>query len=219
MSVQRMKLICSPPLWRLLAVTVRVTVAGERHDPGREPAIYASLHRDMLPAILYVRRIKPTLLVSRSPDGDILLRTLAPDGFGFVRGSTGPQGGAAFVRLLAALREGHSVGLAVDGPKGPFGEVYEGVVQLSRRAQLPIVPLTFRLGKHRVMGTWDRTVVPRPFSQVKVHEGEPLLVAADAGEDEIERQRQCLAAALLAQPANGELDATVEGGELGRKAP
>jgi len=148
---------------------------------------------------LYVRSANPTLLVSRSGDGDILRRTLKRDGFGFVRGSTGNEGGRAFIRLLNTLRQGRSVGLAVDGPKGPFGEVYEGVIQLSRLAHRAIVPLVVGPGSYWKLSTWDRTIVPRPLETVPILAGEPLQVEPEADAEAILRWRRRLAAALLGE--------------------
>ena len=77
-------------------------------------------------------RARPALLVSNSPDGEILVRTLGGQDYGFVRGGTGEDGGRAFVRLARQLDAGHSVGLAVDGPEGPYGAIQTGVLQLAR---------------------------------------------------------------------------------------
>jgi lysophospholipid acyltransferase (LPLAT)-like uncharacterized protein len=159
---------------------VRIHPAGAGPAPGEAPVIFACLHRDIIPAILYVQPWRPALLISDSPDGEILIRTLARGGYRFVRGSTGKEGSRAFVRLLAHLREGVSVGLAVDGPRGPYGTIRDGVIQLSRRSGCPIVPLVARPGRHRVLGTWDRTVLPWPFSSVRMVSGAPLQVTREA---------------------------------------
>ncbi|MHB8078934.1 MAG: lysophospholipid acyltransferase family protein, partial [Candidatus Krumholzibacteriia bacterium] len=119
---------------------------------------------------------RPVLLVSRSADGEVLISALAPHGFGFARGSTGRGGGPAFRQLLAALREGRSVGVAVDGPRGPFGEVREGVVQLSRLSGRPVVPLRARPRCCWRLRTWDGTLVPWPGAAARVDEGAPLQV-------------------------------------------
>ena len=195
----------APALWRLLAATARpraaggpTPAAGETAAAGRPPAIFACLHRDILPALLYVRRWRPVLLVSQSRDGDVLIRTLRPDGFDFARGSTGPTGGPGYVRLLAAVREGRCVGIAVDGPRGPFGAVREGVMQLSRLSGRPIVPLRAGDGRYWRLRTWDRTLVPWPGAAFTLAEGPPLQVAPDAGEAEMAAARRRLADLLKA---------------------
>lgn len=170
--LQSLKLNLAPALFRALAATIRVRREGE---PPAGACVFASLHRDMLPAILAVRPYRPYLLVSRSLDGEVLIRTLGRD-FGFVRGSTGKEGGTAFRALLARLREGRGVGIAVDGPRGPFGKVHEGGLRLAQHSGLPVVPVHVTPGRHLSLKTWDRTVVPAPFSSLDIRFGEPLLV-------------------------------------------
>ena len=182
-SLQRWKLRLAPLAWRLLVAASPVRPRPEARPAHAGPVIFACLHRDLIPAILYVRPARPVLLVSHSADGEVLIRVLSPDGFGFARGSTGRGGGAAFVRLLTALREGRSVGVAVDGPRGPFGEVREGVVQLSRLSGRPIVGLRARPGRSWRLRTWDRTLVPWPGVGVEVRESPPLQVPADCDGD------------------------------------
>ncbi len=193
----RLKLWLTPVLYGILSVSVRVVGGGTARRPGDTPVIFACLHRDMIPAILHVKRARPTLLVSRSPDGDILIRALRRDGYAFVRGSTGKEGGRAFRSLLAALQGGAAVGIAVDGPRGPFGVVRDGVLQLSRLTGAPIVPLTVRCGWHLKLGNWDRTVLPLPFTRLEASEGESIVVPPDAGEDGLTDCARRLAESLL----------------------
>ncbi|MBU1072318.1 DUF374 domain-containing protein, partial [bacterium] len=175
----RLKLWLTPVLYRMLSGSVRLDGGGTGRRPGDSPVIFACLHRDMIPAILHVKTACPTLLVSRSPDGDILINTLRRHGYSFARGSTGKQGGRAFRSLLDALQGGSSVGIAVDGPRGPFGVVRDGVIQLSRLTGAPIVPLTVRCGRHLNLGNWDRTVLPLPFTRIEAVEGEAIAVPPD----------------------------------------
>ena len=180
MPLQRLKLLLAPPVWRLLTASWRCNATPRGPRPSDGPVIFACLHRDILPAIHYCRPARPTLLVSKSPDGAILIDTLARDGYGFVRGSTGHDGREGFVGLLRTLREGRHVGVAVDGPKGPFGHVHPGALQLARRSGAPIVPLTVS-GRGCVrLDTWDRTVVPLFWARLAVRAGEPMHVPADA---------------------------------------
>ena len=186
---QALKLALAPLGWALLRRTVRV----EGPAPSG-PCIYACLHRDILPAILYVRPTRPVLMVSSSPDGDILVRTLGERDFGFVRGSGEEHGGRAFLALCRLVEEGRSAGLAVDGPKGPFGQVRDGVILLARRTGVPIVPLRARVRGAIGLDTWDRTVVPLPLARVRMLAGAPLSVPRDADESETARIRSALAA-------------------------
>jgi lysophospholipid acyltransferase (LPLAT)-like uncharacterized protein len=192
MLVQRLKLALGPAGWRLLESTCRHQTTPLAAGPVAAPVIFACLHRDILPAMLYCRSARPCLLISKSPDGEILVRTLAHCGFGFVRGSTGHAGHEGFVGLLRELRAGNHVGVAVDGPRGPSGRVHDGVLQLARRAGVPILPLVARCGRPLVLSTWDRTRVPLPFSGFAVVAKEPVRIPKDADEATMEAARRLL---------------------------
>jgi len=192
---QQLKLALAPLFYRMLAPTIRIEPPGVSLPP--EPVIYACLHRDLIPALLHVRPARPSVMVSNSPDGDILIRILERDGFTFVRGSTGDGGGRAFLRQLELLRGGVSAGIAVDGPRGPFGTVHEGVIQLSRRSGAPIIPLRFEPGPNIELRTWDRTMLPAPLRRIKASAGEPLRVPAELSPAESARWRDRLTRELV----------------------
>ncbi len=193
MVLQALKLALAPVAWRTLRATVHISeFQPASRDEGR-PLIFACLHRDILMAIMHVRPAKPSLLVSKSPDGDILIKTLGQNNYGFVRGATGEDGKRAFVALRRELEQGRSIGLAVDGPKGPYGVINEGVLQLSRLSGAPIVPLLAEAPRSTVLNTWDRTVVPHLFSGITMHRGSDQVIRRDSGESELATVRQQLA--------------------------
>lgn len=193
MSVQGLKLLLAPPTWRFLKATVPVGEYVRGPDLLSGPIIFACLHRDILPAIMHVRSVGPALLVSNSPDGDILVKTLGSDNYRFVRGATGLDGGKALVLLRRELSAGHCVGVAVDGPEGPFGTIREGVLHLARMTGAPVVPLVARLDRPRVLDTWDRTVVPIPFRKAKLEAGPTLEIPPGAKDEEMLGFRNTLA--------------------------
>jgi len=203
--LQAAKSALARPAWRLLAATLRREPAAGTARRGA--VIFASLHRDLIPALLHVRLAGATLLVSQSRDGEILLRTLRPEGFGFVRGSTGKDGADALRSLREVLRRGGAVGLAVDGPRGPYGTVHEGAVLLARLSGAPVVPLRARPGRHLSLRTWDRTIVPLPWSTVRIEEGADVVVGRDADaaacEDAARRLGAWLTAAATADDGSG----------------
>ena len=196
MALHRFKSALAPPIWRLLTRSWRCNMTALEPHPPTGPVIFACLHRDIMPAIWYCSPARPTLLVSKSPDGAILIDTLARDGYGFARGSTGHDGREGFVGLLRTLRQGRHVGLAVDGPRGPFGHVHDGVLQLARRSGAVIVPLTVRGRGCFRLDTWDRTLVPLPWAHLVVTAAATLTVPAAADTAELETLRAELARRL-----------------------
>ncbi len=179
MGLQNLKMVLAPPLWKMLSSSWRMSPLDVARV-GSGPFIFACLHRDILPAIHFVRSSCPCLLVSNSPDGDILVRTLGEREYSFVRGSTGSGGGRALVKLRHCLEAGVSVGLAVDGPKGPYGLIQEGILHLARLTGVPVVPLRAAAGGAWRLGTWDRTLVPWPGARVRMVLGPRFTCQRDA---------------------------------------
>ena len=97
-----------------------------------------------------------------------------------MRGSSEAGGGRALLNLCRLVEAGRCAGLAVDGPKGPYGEIREGVLRLAQLSGAAIIPLRARARPAIVLGTWDRTVVPVPFGRVDMESGPPLWLARDA---------------------------------------
>ena len=182
----------APLIWRLLRSTLSSPPLNSEIPLDDGPVIFACLHRDIIGAILHVAPTRPSLLVSNSDDGLILVKTLGDRDYGFIRGATGENGGRALVHLRRALENGSHIGLAVDGPKGPFGEIHSGVFQLAKLTGAPIVPLLPVFSPSLAVKTWDRTELPYLFSRLSVHNGPIMRVSPEAGEEEIRKMHEQL---------------------------
>lgn len=191
--IQELKLVLAPLAWRFLIATVKLDeLPGSFLAPGN-PLIFCCLHRDILPSIMHVKPARPALLVSPSSDGDILIRTLGHRNYRFVRGGTGEDGNRAFLGLVRMLEEGTSVGIAVDGPKGPYGTIQDGVLQLARLTGATILPMVAQAERARVLSTWDRTVIPYPFTGVSFRHGSPFEISRQAGRQDLDQAKNRLA--------------------------
>src|SRR5258705_220481 len=81
----------------------------------------------------------------------------------------------------------------VDGPKGTALVAKPGAVVLARATCLPIVQGTWWARPVLRVQSWDRTLVPLPFSRIVFAFGAPLYVAADATDADLEAHRLELA--------------------------
>jgi lysophospholipid acyltransferase (LPLAT)-like uncharacterized protein len=126
------------------------------------------------------------ILISRHRDGELITRTVRHFGLETVRGSS-TRGGIAGIKGLArALQEGYDVCIAPDGPRGPRCKVQPGVIQLARITGFPVFPFTFSAFPRKVLSSWDRFIIPYPFSRGVFVFGEPISVDRAATEEEIE---------------------------------
>ena len=79
--------------------------------------------------------------------------------------------------------------LAPDGPRGPAYEFKTGGVVLAQVADVPIVPFSFAVDRCWRIGSWDRMIIPKPFSRIAIVVGEPFAVPRGLDQDELERHR------------------------------
>ena len=128
------------------------------------------------------------MLISRSEDGAMIADLVRRFGFVTVRGSSS-RGGAEGLRALArAIREGHSVVVVPDGPRGPREVLKPGVVALARLTGAPVVPLALAASSEWRARSWDEFRIPKPFSRCVVRFGEPILVPRKATRRERRRR-------------------------------
>jgi lysophospholipid acyltransferase (LPLAT)-like uncharacterized protein len=113
---------------------------------GNGQLILAAWHQDVLPLFHYLcqltlleQRRHFVMLSSRSFDGELTERILAPFGFEFVRGSAGRTGGRAALRSLhRRVRQGHDVVVIADGPRPPAFVMKGGPIHLARASGVPL---------------------------------------------------------------------------------
>jgi len=169
-------------------------------------AIFAIWHNRLaLSLILYHRHVarcgsgrRLAALVSASRDGGLLARVLELFDVVGIRGSSSRRGAPALRELVSAASGGCDLAVTPDGPRGPRYEPQAGVISLAQITQLPIVPVSFRLGWKRTLRSWDRFQIPIPFSRCEVVFGEPIWVPRQTDEAGREQSRLLLKERLMA---------------------
>ncbi|MHC5210983.1 MAG: lysophospholipid acyltransferase family protein [Planctomycetota bacterium] len=148
-------------------------------EPGR--CLYAVWHGHLWHLMRAFRNQDVFALVSRHRDGEIIARVLARQGIRLLRGSSTRGGAQAMRELVRAVREDQGdVVVTVDGPKGPAGEVKDGILFAASRTALPIVPVAMWADRGWRAGSWDRMVVAKPFARVAIVIGDEIRVPEDA---------------------------------------
>lgn len=163
---------------RLLHGTMRIDFCGEERlrefwQRG-EHMILPFWHDQLLLMVMGYRGPLVKTLISASKDGELLARAMRYFGHDAVRGSSSKGGRAAFKELLALSREPVDLVLTPDGPKGPRHELKDGVIQLARLSGRAVVPMAFVCSRGYRFASWDRFLLPYPFSRGVYSFGEPI---------------------------------------------
>jgi lysophospholipid acyltransferase (LPLAT)-like uncharacterized protein len=167
-------------------------------EAAGERFILAFWHRHLLLMPYGYRGRRISVLISQSRDGELIARTVARFGIDASRGSSSRGGLAGMRALLRKAEAGYDLAFTPDGPRGPAGKVQPGVVLAAAATGLPIQPVAVAASRARRLRSWDRFLVPLPFSAVHFVYGEPLAVPRrgdlDAAARELERRLDLAAA-------------------------
>ncbi len=115
-------------------------------------------------------------LISGHRDGQLSSKCAWHYNIKTVTGSSSRGGIGAARKLIQLAREGHCLFITPDGPRGPRMHVNESILDLSLLTGLPILAAAISTGGGRELGTWDRFLVPRPFSCIAIRWGKPFRV-------------------------------------------
>jgi lysophospholipid acyltransferase (LPLAT)-like uncharacterized protein len=133
-----------------------------------------------------------SFLISSHRDGQIMGKAGQWFGHHPIVGSTTRKGFSGFKNMIKAIQNGSDVVIAPDGPKGPHQKAQMGVVELSRLTGKPMVPVSFSASKKILLNTWDRFLLPCPFSRGVFIWGDPIYIDPDGNRNHLEERRQLL---------------------------
>jgi len=143
----------------------------------------------MLPYAWESRRLF-TQLNSGHRDGMLSIRAQAHFGFRTIVGSATTGALTALRGLLKTVHSGNTIGMALDGPRGPRMRAKAGAVTIASKTGVPILPLTFSASRCKLLSSWDRFFLATPFNRGHFVWGEPIHVPKGLDEAGIERVRQ-----------------------------
>jgi len=167
------------PVWaaiilRFISRLVRTKAIGVEQTT-RGPCGIAHWHGDELALIPRFGHIGATILVSHSKDGSIMAKGATALGYRVTRGSSTRGAVGGLLALIKAVRNGHAVVLAVDGPQGPRGVCKPGIIRVVQKSGVPLFPVGVA-GSNRFVfkKSWNQAYLPLPFSRQVVWIDKPL---------------------------------------------
>ena len=160
------------------------------------PEIYCFWHQCVLPCTLYFRRSNAVIMISRSFDGELITRILRMFGFDAVRGSSSRAAREGLLGLKSTIESGKTAIFTADGPRGPIYQTKMGPIKLAQMTGAPIGAFHLQPERAWVMKSWDRFLVPKPFTRICVSWAQWTHVPADLPLEDFEPKREELNAAI-----------------------
>ncbi len=184
-------ILIATPLIHLLGLTLRIREEGESQwgPRARQTAapLWALWHETILMSVWYHRDQDVHVMISSSRDGELISRIARFFGYIPVRGSSSKGGREAMGELIGHLKEGKRCAITPDGPRGPRREIKPGVLNVARMTGCPVVPFAFAAEKAWRLRSWDRFIIPKPFSRAIFVYGEPIRVPRHGKLDQLKK--------------------------------
>ncbi|BCS97553.1 hypothetical protein DSLASN_31850 [Desulfoluna limicola] len=167
---------------RLYSLTFRLEVQNEEawldaYLNNNQRILLCTHHQQFFAAIRYFqkyKRYKPGLMISQSKDGELISAVANRTGWTTVRGSSSKGGVEALRGMIDHLSTHRLAAHIIDGPRGPFGVIKPGAIRLAHAADAVIVPFYIRADRAWYAKSWDRFLIPKPFSKVVMRFGDKL---------------------------------------------
>lgn len=184
------------PLVRLWFSTCRVTILNERiyneYFLSDIPIVAGTWHRASIYFLYFFGNFRPMIMISQSKDGEMLAQYAA--GFGVIpaRGSSQKGGRDALEQMRGyILSGGKGCATVLDGPRGPAYVAKKGMIHLAKLTGAPLIPLIWSANRViTIRDSWDKTMLPLPWSKVYVAFGEPIDIPAETSSRALEYYRQ-----------------------------
>ncbi len=168
--------------------------------PNVGSCIYAMWHGNQFCVYGIPERYKVNILVSNSLDGDIITTCLLNLGLKAIRGSTGKKGSVGgTMQILDALKNGESVAIMVDGPRGPLKKVKGGIIKIAQMANVPIVPVHWYSPQYNFikLPSWDKLTSPVGFTRIINIYGDPIYIPQNTTADDEKIYQEQIRQSLL----------------------
>ncbi len=185
---------------RILLATVRTHIdfpASGEHPKSvkKQRVIFCFWHEAILFGTRF--RTKVQVLISLHRDGEWIARICDYLRYTTARGSSGRKGAIQAIRQMIAASKHSNLAVTPDGPRGPRRKVQLGVILLASKTGLPILMCGIHFSNAWRARTWDRFIVPIPFSSAYAVVPELFYVPSNLNEDQLEFYRDLLEKQML----------------------
>ncbi len=156
---------------RLVGLTMRVEQRGienfvAANKDGEQPVMFCLWHGRLFMTPLYIpKTVKTNSLISKHSDGRLLASIQKRFNIGIIEGSTSKGGLSAIREILRAIKRKEMLAITPDGPRGPARKVSGLSIEIAKKLDIPIIPVTFSCSRFKTVNSWDKLMIPKLFSK------------------------------------------------------
>lgn len=179
--------------------TCRVKIIGDEYTQNlikkKNPIIPCYWHQMHIFGTWYMRQLqqrglKIGFLISPSMDGEIIVGLVKSWGAEAIRGSSTRTGAKALRDMYNTIMQDKiSPVTTSDGPTGPIHVFKPGAVMLAQLTQAPMLPMAYAASRFWELKSWDKFIIPKPFSKIVIVVGEPHYIEKNLSAQELGAER------------------------------
>lgn len=159
---------------------IKRSAAFDKIVAEKKPFIFAFWHgRLLMIAPFSPKHVKMNVLISLHNDGELITKVMEYFNFTMIRGSSKNQGMSALKEILRVVKKGDSVAITPDGPRGPRMRVGGNIAKIAQMLDVPVIPLTYSISNAKILRSWDRFVLAKPFGKGVFIYGEPVKITKE----------------------------------------
>ncbi len=165
-----------PPLIYLLMRLLWWSYRKKYHfidTPIEDQCIAVTWHGELLVSPQVYRALRPknktSAIISQHFNGELIARVLGFFGIQALRGSSRRGAKSVLINAIKAIKEGESIMITPDGPRGPRHSMSDGAVALALRSKLPIMIVNYQANSYWQLSSWDRFIIPKPFAKLDIY--------------------------------------------------
>ena len=172
-----------PPILYVLIRLIHLTLKKRFHLPASvpdTPIMVAFWHGKLLLAPFIYQKlrkdVKIGVMISDHFDGEMIAKTMGFFHFNTIRGSSSKGGIKALKESFGMINKGYDIAITPDGPRGPYQSLADGIVSISQKKALMIVAFNYKASSFWELKSWDKFMIPKPFSTVDFYASEPFCI-------------------------------------------
>jgi lysophospholipid acyltransferase (LPLAT)-like uncharacterized protein len=165
--------ILIPPLVYHLMRIIWYTTSKKFHfisPVSDEQHVCVCWHAELLMSPQAYRKIHKkhpaSAIISSHFDGSLIASTLNMLKIRSLRGSSSKGAKQVLLQAFKSIRSGEEVLITPDGPRGPRHHMSDGAIGIALKSKLPVFVMNYRAEKYWQLKSWDKFVIPKPFTKV-----------------------------------------------------
>jgi len=173
---RKLGVIFIPPMLYIVMRLLWFTYRKKYHfidEPIEGQCMAITWHSELLISPQVYRKLRKkqltSAIIAQHHDGELIARTLKILNILALRGSSRRGAKSVLINAIKALKEGHSIMITPDGPKGPRYSMSDGAVALALRAKLPLMVVNYKPHTYWQVPSWDKFMIPKPFTTLEIY--------------------------------------------------